>query len=185
MVAFVCPYTTGPSAIVLLDLLVNSVKLMWMNVPLGHASMEQPVLTFPKVTDVNALKVILACSVRKKYQTVRKVLVLTGQCARICLVLASLNVCAVKDTKEKTVMLQQTHAQKREILAQMEPVARPCHKVDSPVSVQMAGKALFVKSILMIVLNNHACLEAIAQIWFMTSPVNVLMDFLASGVRKR
>ena len=57
------PFTTSLHAFVLLDLLVRDVKLMWMNVQVSHALIEERASTFLKVIVANVLQGTPDCSV--------------------------------------------------------------------------------------------------------------------------
>jgi len=147
--------------------------------------MEPLVWICPRVTSVSAKRDSLVCNVKRKYPTVSKELVQTEPCARTCPDPTTLSVSAEMVSRERTVMLQKTRAQRMETLATMEPYAEHFHKAGTPANVPKAGWEHIAKTTLTTAWNSPVFLEAIVLILSMTSNVTALEDSPGRDARKR
>merc|ERR1719193_1399522 len=156
-----------------------------MNVHHDLVIMVLPVWIYPRDISVTVLLVTLDFSVRRKIPIVTRILVPTVLCVKIYLDQETLNVCAERATREKTVTSQRTLVVKMETLAPMVPRAGPFHKEDLLVNVNLAGKEISVRKILMTVWKSPAYWVEIVQILSMISHATVPMDLLERDVKRR
>jgi hypothetical protein len=183
MVDFVLQYSTGQSASVLQDLLVQDVKLMSMNVLLDLATMVPLVLIYLKDTDVTALKATTDCNVMKRTLIVMPTHVQKEQCAGTNLVLAITLAYVGLGILETAVTSQSTHVEPTH--APMEPSVKAINRAGLGAGVLMVGKEHFVIKTLMTVLNNLAFWVPTVPTLPMTLAVTALLDLEASGVKIR
>lgn len=147
--------------------------------------MEQHVLIYLKAINVNVQQDSLDSSARMKSVTVSRELVLIGRCVKTCQAQETLNVSVETVSRVKIVTLQRIPALKMEIHVPILQFAELCHKEDTHVNVNQAGRVATVIKTLMTVLKNHVFSEEIALILSMTSNVSVQWDLLARDVKTR